>query len=480
MTAKNSVFHKRLGWGTVLRVVERGSKKGAWVDFGFMKEFVNVDDLDLRDNHSIQKMQAIEPTFSEPIKSIDKDQDTNISDKKKGSNFHCSENDTTISRKGIFALKLGQILESHVFQLSVGTEDLQDTLENAVNKVHRGSNRFIMIDGAWGGGKTHALTLLQAIARKARFATTSVVMDGDAITLSEPMRLMEEILNSFRLPGRNNSDQIMDLIRNIMRKEKLPEIRMKGARVIAEALNKIPREAFNDPDALGLVQDYLSLSLSASQAKFRMRELGYGHVSFLTLRANRVDMRGEAFSSLLTNWAHLLSAMGAGGLLVLFDELDVEYASTAYGDKASLNKRIRRNNFLKYLRKLSDSKVPLIIAFASAPGGPDVDRENDAVEDIKSFFQADLIYLKVPSPDDKSLLKMMENLLALYAQAYPDDYCSKHEKGIAEKLFKSILLRYRNSPSAVPRQFVRTTLETLDHISGCNMPCDEIIQLLRE
>jgi hypothetical protein len=458
------VFHKKFGWGTVTRVVEQGTRKVAWVDFGYIKEFVNQEELKL----SAQKPSSPptpKPKLPKPVeRPLPKPT--------------CEINTMADCRRGMLALRLGQVLESQVFRLSVGTEKLEEVLGEAIAKARKGMASFLMVEGAWGGGKTHALTLLQAMARTKRFATSSVVMDGDAVSLNDPMQLMEEVLGSFCFPGQGNADQLMDLVRKVVREERLPEIRLKGAGTIAGVLARVPRKAFDDTEALSLMQDYFSLALSASQAKAKMRQLGYHPVDLPTLRAFRVDQRVETFRVLLKNWTQLASAMGAGGLLVLIDELDVEYAATAFGDKASLEKRHKRTALLRGLLELSGQKVPLLVAFASAPAGPGVAQHNDAVEDVHSIFGTDLLHMKVPIPNEAALSEMLRRLSAFYIEAYPDSTGHINDEAV-QMLLKGLLQHHRKSSSAVPRQFVRTVLETLDLLTLGKMNCGEVLHSLR-
>lgn len=458
------VFHKKFGWDTVTRIVERGRRKGAWVDFGYIKEFVNPEDLEMGPQKpepaSVPKPVIVKPVKRPLPKST------------------CEINAVADCRRGMLALRLGQVLEPHVFRLSVGTDKLEEDLRRAVSRARKGMTSFLMVEGAWGGGKTHTLTLLQAIAKKARFATSSVVMDGDAVSLADPMQLMEEVLSSFCFPGQGNADQLMDLVRKVVREERLPEIRLKGAGTIAEVLAKVPREAFDDPEALSLLQDYFSLAVSASQAKAKMRQLGFHPIALPTLRAFRIDQRVEAFRMLLKNWAFLASTMGAGGLLILIDELDVEYAATAFGDKISLEKRQKRSALLEGLLKLSGQKVPLIFAFASAPAGPDVEQHNDAVEDVRGIFGSDILHLKVPIPSEAEVSDMLRRLSAFYKEAYPDSEGRIEDEDV-QMLFKGLLQHHRKSSSAVPRQFVRKVLETLDLLTLGKIDSEEVLLSLR-
>ncbi|WP_459942633.1 BREX system ATP-binding domain-containing protein [Deferrisoma palaeochoriense] len=385
---------------------------------------------------------------------------------------------TVEARKGITALRLGQILESQVFDLSVGTEELEQELRRAVALAAREKPTFVLIEGAWGGGKTHALTLLRAIARKDQFAIAAAVMDGTAVTMSEPMGLMEEILSGVGAPLRDSGVACLaDLLRRAVRDGKMSALVEKGARTIARALRVVPAHVLDDPDALAHIQDYFALSLSASQANGKLRVLGHRGVRLPTMRAFRVADRPKAFARLLKEWAIFLSVMGARGFLSVFDELDVEYATTAYRDRASETRRLRRRALLREMKAVARSKAPLLVAFASAPAGGGVATEHDAVEDILEILGGAVIHIQVPTPDEKQLEELLRRIANLYRTAYPDSEPCLGDETIA-RIFPGLLARYRRLPNSVPRHFVRTSLEAFDLLSGGGKPLEDVLHLM--
>ena len=113
----------------------------------------------------------------------------------------------------------------------MGTETLQRQLRAALTRALAGKPTFMLIDGAWGGGKTHALTLLQALAREEQMTTSGAVMDGVAVTLTDPMRLMEAIVTSIHIPGANASDVgLGQLLRTAKTEARSPSLRARCPR----------------------------------------------------------------------------------------------------------------------------------------------------------------------------------------------------------------------------------------------------------
>jgi hypothetical protein len=451
------------------------------VDFGYIKDFFRTDEL-----------QTTEKPNSFPIETHVESNDIENPNGKEERNRLISVEDVkmppqgmklfevdspTDARKGIVALRLGQILENQILQLSVGTGQLETKLKNLVENAIRQEPSFLLVEGVWGGGKTHVLTLLKAIARKAKFTMSSVVMDGLAVSLSEPMQLMEETLNGLGFPQDLGLQSLGDLLRNVVKAGKIPILKTKGASDIGNLLEKLPLEVFDDPEALGHIQDYFSLSLSATQAKQRLKQLGYNASMLPTIRVIKLQDRTNAFCALIRNWANLVSAVGSHGILLVFDELDVEYASTAYPDQLSAGRRDRRKQLLIKMKEITKQKTPLIIAFASAPAGGDMDPENDAVEDILRVFGGAITHVKVPVPNQDELIELFRRLNGIYSQAYP---CSRNllTYDHLNSIMDGLLYRYRREATPIPRQFVRSVLEALDLFAVCGKPFDELCSLI--
>ena len=157
-------------------------------------------------------------------------------------------------------------------------------------------------------------------------------------------------------------------------------------------LEKLPAAVFDDAESLGHIQDYLSLSLSATQAKQRLKQLGYNASRFPTIRVSKVEERTHAFCVLVRNWANL----AVGSRLPRFA---AGSGRTRCGVRiylvprsASIGRKERRKQLLTDMKEMIRQKASLIVAFASAPAGGDIQPEDDAVEDILWVFG------EVPSP----------------------------------------------------------------------------------
>lgn len=476
------VSHPAFGAGVVSAVNLTGALKRAHVDFGYTKAWIVLDALEVLQEESAGTPTSTPVETHAPAPSQPSDQDSEEAfdagdDKTVWSSTPTLPKSQTEARKGIAALRLGQILESQALQLSVGTEILQQRLREALTRSLAGKPTIMLIDGAWGGGKTHALTLLQALAREQHMTTCGAVMDGEAVTLSESLRLMEAILSSLRIPGSGSGDGLAHLLRTAKIEGRAPSLRAGGAHEVADALDSLPPRTFDDPEALQCIEDYFSFALSATQVRRKLHLLGYEAAAPPVLMSRGVDERPRAFAVLLKCWAQTLARMGGRGLLVVLDELDVEYASTAYSNRASWSLRARRRALLEQIKGLSVHNAPLLIAFASAPAGPDVESENDAVEDVRQAIGTGLIHIKAANPSEEDLKQLLAKLTSLYETAYPDKTLGIVGQR-ASTLFAGLHARYRRAPNPVPRHFVRTALEAFDLLTVGEQSFDDLIRLL--
>ena len=171
MTPGTQVRHSVLGDGVVVAVFPRGGDPGARVDFGYMIDWVPQADLALAGGPHIRTPEH-KPSG-------------------KGSSTRWKPLGTLTeevvgARRAVLALKLGQVLQEDVEDLSVGTENAEEVLKRAVRSATRRKPAAMLVRGPYGAGKTHLLTMLAALAARERLATASAILDGEGVTLADP------------------------------------------------------------------------------------------------------------------------------------------------------------------------------------------------------------------------------------------------------------------------------------------------------
>ena len=445
MRPGDSVRHPELGAGRIVEVFPRGGQVGARVDFGYLTDWVPAAELGI-DAGILRPSEA--PTGDDGS-SNEAVATTPLTDA------------VVAARRGVLALKLGQVLEQHVLQLSTGTATVQEKLKVIVSRALQREAQGVLIGGAWGSGKTHLLTMLRTIATSNGMATASVILDGDDVRLSEPTRLMAAVLESLRYPGEAVPSGVGGRLGQLRRSRIHWKPRFSGGRTIAEIVNLLPERAFDEPEVVDILEGYLTLSLPATQARAALARHGYRGVPLPPMAARNVAERSGRFREHLEGWTEVVAHTGAKGFVLIVDEVDVDYAATTGWAAGSTQERIRRRSLLSSLGECLKTRLPLIIAFGSAPAGGEVAEEHDAVRDlVRMLGESVLTVIEAPRPDLAQMRQLLHHVADLYELGYADRMASISRRQIdGLKLAESHMA---GEISPVPRKLVRKTLEFLD------------------
>ena len=443
MRPGDSVRHPELGAGTIVEVHARGGHIGARVNFGYLTDWVPATELgiDTDSLHPSRNLANESPDEAAPTATL---------------------SDAVVNaRRGVLALKLGQVLEQHVLQLSTGTETVQGKLETIVSRAMKRQAQAVLVEGAWGSGKTHLLTMLRAIATSTGMATASVILDGDDVRLSEPMRLMAAVLESLRYPGEAVPGGIGGRLGQLRRSVIPWNLRSRGARRIAEVVGLLPVEAFDEPEILEILEGYLMLSLPATQARTALLQHGYRGVPLPSMAARNVAERSGRFREHLEGWTEVVTRTGAKGLTLIVDEVDVEYAATSGWAAARARERARRSSLLAALNECLQSKLPLVVAFGSASSGGEVTEEHDAVRNLARMLgDSVLTIIEAPRPDLAHMRQLVQRVADLYELGYRDRMADIDRRQL--EMLKLAESHMTSDINPVPRKLVRKTLECLD------------------
>ena len=445
MNEGKTVSHAAFRRGTVIE--DDPHRRRVRVDFGWMQDWFPYDEVGLRDHRAAEGRPA----------------DTTGSGRTGPGGL---PDDVVDARRAILALKLGQVLKENVAELSTGTDDIQRALVEKVAATARGRPGSILFEGSWGSGKTHLLTLLAALAAERKLATASVILDGEGVRLSEPMSLMRSILGSLCYPDELVPGSVIARLREFRRSRSgsRAEIQRGASWRIRKAVLETPMRAFDEPEVADILDEYLTMNIPATQAKERLRSLGH-RAQIPPMNARRVDERVERFCELLGSWAEICTLTGAKGLVVVFDEVDVEYASTLGRSRGAVEGRRLRSALLEALSRPLNPKrhTPLLIAFGSAPATDDVGDANDAVLDVRRSIRG-ITSIEAPTPNLAQTRELGRHLLDLYLRAYPaqDGAIGRQE---LEQSIDDFALEHQQKPDPIPRAFVRGTLERLDVVS---------------
>ena len=430
-----AVRHPQYGDGVVVAV---DPHRGVNVDFGYVASWVPLRELERPD--AVERLLEGTPDARPPTPA--------------GTPLPFLSADIVAARRAVLALKLGQVLEENVHELSIGTDDIQVEMEQAIVAAVRRQPQSVLVEGSWGAGKTHLLTLLTRSAAERGLATATVILDGEGVTLSEPMGLMEAILGSLRYPGETAPCGVGNRLADLRRRRTYGDVWQSVGWRIAEAVYQIPHGAFDEPEAMEVLEDYFMLTLAPTRAKEKLRQLHY-RISLPPLKARGLDERPERFCDLLKGWAEFCALTGAKGLAVVFDEVDVEYATRFRGLRSSL---------LEAFDDLLRESCPILLAFGSAPASDDVGDANDAVQDLVGSIKG-MKRIEPPRPSVEQTKELGVRLQELYGRAYPRRTSGVEPHGVRRRIERFAEHHHDERLVPTPRGFVRGTLELLDVMS---------------
>lgn len=366
------------------------------------------------------------------------------------------------ARLAILALRLGQCPESYIDEMTVGNQEVKEACEWALERSHSGKPAIVVFESPFGKGKTHALNVFSSMARKQFRAVGSVVLDGIGITLTEPMTLLSNLAASIRFPDEQGYETLPERLCELVRSRRVERLRANTATFLADRLDRVPHEIADQPDAWEIVVDYLSCILPASQAAQQLAPFRENArtLSLPAIVANRVGERADRCVTMLREWAQACMVVGAHrGLLVLFDEADVDYGNTGFSSRV-----VERREWLYQSMSelaVSNQKSYLSMGIAITPG-----QDNywgvEAVDEILNNLDPECRrHVQLRDLSKKDFIELGKRVASLYSEAYSCEILSpKEAETYAEKLRHQMSLRVNDS--CLPRRFIREFIEHLD------------------
>jgi len=358
------------------------------------------------------------------------------------------------ARQTLLALRLGQSTFDSIKELSVGMEEVDAACQWAINRAQTGQLSFLLFESPYGMGKSHALGHLKLTARKAGMASGSVVLDGVNISLGLPMSLIGALAHTIEFPETENNatEGLSQRLAGLVMHGAVDKLRIAAAELLHGSLVNLSADQVQNPDTWEVIEDYLSLEMSANQVRQRLG------VRVQALRARFLEDRPARCADLLREWAQACTVTGArGGLAVLLDEADVDYAQGGRGP----TERDQRTALLEALRQHGNSGPKggsysrLVVAMAITPGASKL----DPIEELKLELGSHLQVVRLRELKAGELFDLGNRVVKLYRQAYEiAGNEAKSERVVSECL----QLTERQTEGRNPRKFIRLLLEKLD------------------
>ncbi len=367
-------------------------------------------------------------------------------------------------RQTIEAMRLGVVPAEYVRDYTVGRDGTLEAVEDILEM--QGGMRVLW--GDYGSGKTHMLDITERIALERGYLTSRVVLDPHEVPPSHPRRLYSAIVDHLRYPD----DQGHGL-------EPLFQ-KLAGSGEHARPDGHFASRFFSpylfaseqgDPEFLDWMRDYVDgCNMDVADGNRQLAKLGWTGKRLLTLSDYRTY--GRMYMHLLGNVAAWAQDAGYQGLFLLFDEVEFvdslspqelgyamevlkHYAAVTVpkGDLGYDPDALYRGGHRVHreLRLFFRSSQPLTVMFALTPL-PDIE------EAFQGILSSELYNIALEPLQSAHMGQLMERVLRLYLQAYPD-------AGIRQEDLPGVLQGVQDAAAdrgSSPRVLVRALASQLD------------------
>ena len=106
------------------------------------------------------------------------------------------------ARRVIESLRIGlQSLDGSTRRLAVGFKEMQRLIGTFLRDIDSDGGGAMIMKGAYGQGKTFALTMLEEIAHESGFVTVRTEIDATENQLNKPHHIYRDMMKHLRVPG---------------------------------------------------------------------------------------------------------------------------------------------------------------------------------------------------------------------------------------------------------------------------------------
>lgn len=364
-------------------------------------------------------------------------------------------------RRSVEALRFGLVPDAALEALTVGIEELSNWSKGRFPSAHAGLPQASAISGPFGTGKSHTMAVIRRLAIRAGYVVAKVEVDGRAVSLSAPPKLLHQLWSSTQTAGLLSTTPLLDLyLRAIEAGKRAPTIalagidRIKSNYEVVEAIRKA-----GDIDKLGtLMESLLSssdevITSDVSRALRSERKSVYISARPRPMIGSQAGNRPYDFVEVLAGHAVIAQLAGFTGLIVTVDEFEVEQVLTRLQYE-------RVSELLDVLGeyfggRLNYSPAPLGIFFATV--GNDGHEGDEAIASMVGTSDNAHFHLEPWSREQRA--ELAERIHGVYCDAYgisPIFNCASVD--IVERQ----LSKFGDGDSGLVRSFIKRYVALLD------------------
>lgn len=237
-------------------------------------------------------------------------------------------------RSAVEALRFGLVPEQSLEELTLGFSAMSHWVVDQLPHSHGDQPRLAAISGPFGTGKSHAMAVVRYVAKRERYITARVEVDGDAVSLSKPEQLLYQLWRTTRAYDFESSSPWLDIfLRAIEGGHPPPRTTSREPDRVGQNYALIRHLHHHEPARLREHHAELNHVLSSSNeltVSEVARLLGgkkytqEGALALERLVSHKVAERARTFVEVLLGYAAVARLAGYRGLIVTVDEFEVE------------------------------------------------------------------------------------------------------------------------------------------------------------
>lgn len=367
-------------------------------------------------------------------------------------------------RKAVEALRFGLVPSHSIESLTLGFPVLKDWVLSRFPDANDGLPQVSEIVGPFGTGKSHAMAVVRYLAQEAEYLHARVEVDGQTISLSDPLRLLYSLWSTLSGRGYESQTPVLDLfVRSIETGSPAPQIMPSNYRrdQIHEYYQVI--KALLHYNRLDRHRELLEAALSCS-TEFTVTEVRKRLSEDLRLRTGALQpmigtrsSRSTDFVIVLAGMAQLAKLAGYKGLVVTIDEFEVEHNTTPAKLRAI-------QEIMKFLASYLSGEMgvipaPLSIFFATV--GDDGHKGNALVDMLIDAAGGD--YFVLDSIKTSQLWELARRIHRIYEEAY--GLGAEFDSSLVEQTAQE-LEDEGYTESGLIRGFIKLYVSKLDSLYG--------------
>lgn len=109
------------------------------------------------------------------------------------------------------ALRFGLVPYAMLDELTLGYDALRAWIRTRLPDAHDDTPQVSAVFGPFGAGKSHMMAVIRHVAEQSGYLTARVEVDGNAVSLAEPAKLLHALWGTLRGDGFLSSTPLLDL-----------------------------------------------------------------------------------------------------------------------------------------------------------------------------------------------------------------------------------------------------------------------------